>query len=81
MAEFPEVDRAEWFGLEEAKMKVISAQRELLERLKDEKKLRALRSAIDEGDASGLARGDVFARIRKRLGLPQEKSAPRGKMK
>jgi hypothetical protein len=30
-------------------------------------KLKALRAAIDEGDASGIARGDVFACIRKSL--------------
>jgi antitoxin ParD1/3/4 len=35
-----------------------------------EEKLAALRAAIDEGDASGLAKGDVFARVRKVLGLP-----------
>ena len=35
-----------------------------------EVKLAALRAAIDEGDASGIAEGDVFARIRERLDLP-----------
>lgn len=30
-------------------------------------KLAALRSAIDAGDASGIAEGDVFARVRKTL--------------
>ncbi len=34
-----------------------------------EAKLTALRSAIDEGDASGVAEGDVFARVRKTLKL------------
>jgi antitoxin ParD1/3/4 len=34
-----------------------------------ETKLAALRTAIDEGDASGVAEGDVFARIRKTLKL------------
>jgi hypothetical protein len=29
-----------------------------------------LRNAIDEGDASGVARGDVFRRVRKALKLP-----------
>jgi antitoxin ParD1/3/4 len=33
-----------------------------------EAKLAALRAAIDEGDASGIARGDVFARVRKTIG-------------
>lgn len=32
-------------------------------------KLEALRTAIDEGDASGVARGDVFAQVRKTLKL------------
>jgi antitoxin ParD1/3/4 len=31
--------------------------------------LLALRAAIDEGDASGIADGDAFARVRARLGL------------
>jgi antitoxin ParD1/3/4 len=35
-----------------------------------EAKLSALRTAIDEGDASGVAKGDVFARVRKTLNLP-----------
>lgn len=32
-----------------------------------EAKLAALRTAIDEGDASGMATGNVFARVRKSL--------------
>ena len=32
--EFPEVDRAEWFGLEEAQEKIIPAQADFLDRLK-----------------------------------------------
>jgi len=32
--EFPEVDRAEWFGLEEARRKIIPAQGDFLDRLK-----------------------------------------------
>ena len=35
-----------------------------------EAKLAALRSAIDAGDASGIAEGNVFARVRKTLKLP-----------
>ena len=35
-----------------------------------EAKLAALRTAIDEGDASGIAEGDVFERVRKTLDLP-----------
>jgi antitoxin ParD1/3/4 len=34
-------------------------------------KLASLRAAIDEGDASGIAEGDVFARVRKTLKLPR----------
>jgi antitoxin ParD1/3/4 len=33
----------------------------------NEMKLAVLRKAIAEGDASGVARGDVFARVRKRV--------------
>ena len=32
--EFPEVDRAQWFGLEEARVKIIPAQADFLDRLK-----------------------------------------------
>ena len=35
-----------------------------------EAKLAALRTAIVEGDASGVAEGDVFARVRVTLNLP-----------
>jgi Arc/MetJ-type ribon-helix-helix transcriptional regulator len=35
-----------------------------------EAKLVAIRAAIDEGDSSGIARGNVFARVRKSLKLP-----------
>jgi Arc/MetJ-type ribon-helix-helix transcriptional regulator len=35
-----------------------------------EAKLAALRAAIDEGDASGMAQGNVFDRVRKTLNLP-----------
>ena len=34
-----------------------------------ETKLEALRSAIDEGDASGIAEGDAFAQVREALDL------------
>jgi len=44
------------------------------EELQFEAKLTALRAAIDEGDASGIAKGDVFARVRRTLKLP---AAPR----
>lgn len=36
-----------------------------------EAKLAALRVAIDEGDASGVARKGVFARVRKALGVSE----------
>jgi antitoxin ParD1/3/4 len=35
-----------------------------------EAKLAALRGAIDEGDASGVAKGNVFARVRKSIKRP-----------
>ncbi len=35
-----------------------------------EVKLAALRAAIDDGDASGIATGDPFGRVRKTLKLP-----------
>jgi antitoxin ParD1/3/4 len=35
-----------------------------------EAKLAALRVAINEGDASGIAKGKVFERVRKKLKLP-----------
>ena len=36
-----------------------------------EAKLAALRAAIDEGDTSGVAQGNVFRRVRKTLKLPR----------
>ena len=42
------------------------------DKLQNEAKLAALRTAIDEGDASGIAEGDVFARVRKTLDLPSK---------
>src|ERR1700690_55874 len=35
-----------------------------------EAKLAALRAAIDEGDASGIAKGNVFGRVRKAIKPP-----------
>jgi predicted NUDIX family NTP pyrophosphohydrolase len=35
-APFPEVDRAEWFGLEDARAKILSGQLELIDRLEKE---------------------------------------------
>jgi antitoxin ParD1/3/4 len=37
-----------------------------------EARLTLLQRAIDEGDASGIAKGNVFARVRKTLKLPAE---------
>lgn len=34
-----------------------------------EAKLAALRKAVAEGDASGISPGDVFARVRRKLGI------------
>jgi ribosomal protein S20 len=34
-----------------------------------EAKLAALRSAIDKGDSSGVAKGNAFARVRRKLNL------------
>jgi predicted NUDIX family NTP pyrophosphohydrolase len=34
--EFPEIDRAGWFGLDEARAKLVSAQAELVDRLTDQ---------------------------------------------
>jgi predicted transcriptional regulator len=54
--------------------------REAIERAVDceeqqhEAKVTALRAAIDEGDASGIAEGNVFERVREKLNLP---STPR----
>ena len=39
----------------------------------EEKKLAALRSAIDEGDASPDAKGNAFARVRKTLKLKRRR--------
>ena len=39
-----------------------------------EAKLAALRAAIDEGDKSGVAKGDVFGQVRKSLKLPRSSS-------
>jgi Arc/MetJ-type ribon-helix-helix transcriptional regulator len=38
-------------------------------------KLGALRAAIDEGFASGIAAGDIFARVRRRARLPARECA------
>lgn len=49
------------------------ASRRMGERDKDEcgAKLVALGAAVDEGDTSGLARGDVFRRVKSKLTRPE----------
>jgi antitoxin ParD1/3/4 len=56
-------------GRYENASEVVRAALRTLEREEQryEAKLAALRAAIDEGDASGVAKGDVFARVRKKL--------------
>jgi len=39
-----------------------------------ELKLAALRTAIDAGDASGIAEGNSFHRVRQKLNLPRKKN-------
>ena len=58
-------------GRYENASEVVRAALRMLEREEREyeAKLAALRAAIDEGDASGIAEGDVFARVRRSLGV------------
>lgn len=60
-------------GRYESASEVIRAALRTLEREEQEyeAKMAALRKAIDEGDASGIATGDVFARVRRKLNLPE----------
>ena len=64
-------------GRYENASEVVRAALRTLEREEQqyEAKLAGLRAAIDEGDASGIAEGDVFARIREALHLPAPRSA------
>lgn len=59
-------------GRYESPSEVVRAALRTLEReeREHEAKLAALRAAVDEGDASGIARDDAFARVRKTLNLP-----------
>jgi antitoxin ParD1/3/4 len=59
-------------GRYENASEVVRAALRILEREEEqyEAKLAALRAAIDEGNASGLAKGNAFARVRKTLKLP-----------
>ena len=63
-------------GRYENASEVVRAALRTLEReeQRHEAKLATLRTAIDEGDASGFAEGDVFERVRKKLNL---RSTPR----
>ena len=60
-------------GRYENASEVVRAGLRTLEReeRKYEAKLAALRAAIDEGDTSGVAQGNVFGRVRKTLKLPR----------
>ncbi|MFI5116212.1 MAG: type II toxin-antitoxin system ParD family antitoxin [Terriglobales bacterium] len=51
---------------------VVRAALRILEREEEQyaAKLAALQAAIDEGDACGIAQGNTFARVRKKLKLP-----------
>jgi antitoxin ParD1/3/4 len=59
-------------GLYDNASEVVRAGLRTLQREEQEfqAKLVALRAAIDEGDSSGIARGNVFARVGKSLKLP-----------
>ena len=59
-------------GRYENASEVVRAALRILEREEEqyEAKLAALRAAIDEGDASGIARGNVFTRVRRTLKRP-----------
>jgi antitoxin ParD1/3/4 len=76
----PELDRfvrtrVESGRFENASEVVRAALRSLeLEERLYEAKLEALRAAIDAGDASGIAEGDVFAQVRNALHLGENAS-------
>jgi antitoxin ParD1/3/4 len=63
-------------GLYENASEVVRAALRTLEREEQEfeLKLSALRTAIDAGDASGVAEENPFARVRHKLKLPRQKS-------
>ena len=62
-------------GRYENASEVIRAALRTLERVdqQHEARLAALRSAIDEGDRSGIAEGNPFARVRQTLKLPKKR--------
>src|ERR1019366_2008354 len=59
-------------GRYENASEVVRAALRVLEREEEQyqAKLAALRAAVDEGDTSGIVRGNAFARVRKALKLP-----------
>src|ERR1022692_2975704 len=59
-------------GRYENASEVVRAALRILEREEEQygAKLAALRAALDEGDASRIAQGNTFARVRKKLKLP-----------
>jgi antitoxin ParD1/3/4 len=61
-------------GRYENASEVVRAALRTLEREEQqyEARLAALRTAIDQGEASGIARGDVFERVRKSVHLPKK---------
>jgi len=63
-------------GRYENASEVVRAVLRTLEREEQEYevKLAALRAAVDDGDASGVAVGDPFGRVRKALKLPSQYS-------
>ena len=65
-------------GRHENASEVVRAALRPLEReeQQDEAKLAALRAAIDEGDASGIAKGNPFDRVRKALRLRTKPRQP-----
>jgi antitoxin ParD1/3/4 len=62
-------------GRYENASEVVRAALRTLEReeRRHEAKLAALRTAIDEGDDSGVAEGNSFERVRRRLKLPKKR--------
>jgi antitoxin ParD1/3/4 len=65
-------------GRYENASEVVRAALRMLERedRQYEAKLAALRAAIDEGDASGIAKGNPFDRVRKTLNLRTKPRRP-----
>jgi antitoxin ParD1/3/4 len=76
----PELDRFVLTRVESGRFdnasEVVRAALRTLEREERvfEAKLAALQSAIDEGDASGVAEGDVFAQVRETLHLANDRN-------